>query len=65
MIETKPLFASKTFWFNVLTLVAVMLNRQGEVLDPTMVDTLALALATVGNVILRKITSTKIEGVVS
>lgn len=63
--ETKPLFASKVFWFNLLTLVAVVANRQGEVLDPATVEAVAIAASTLGNVLLRFITSTKVQGILS
>lgn len=54
-MDTKNILYSKTFWFNIGTLLVTL----GGVLDPTLLDPkYALIVLTLGNIILRMVTTT-------
>lgn len=61
-LDNKPLLSSKTFWLNILALVAVFANRMGQVIDPLVLDQIAVALAGVGSIILRARATQRISG---
>ena len=54
-METKPFYASKTFWFNALALVIVIAGAFGfaEFQPAPEVETYGLVLVTLVNVVLR------------
>jgi hypothetical protein len=54
--ETKNILASKTFWVNVITVVVVILNRNTKVVDPALIEPLAVVLLPFVNIGLRAIT---------
>lgn len=54
--ETKSILESKTFWVNVLTVLGVILNRNTQVLDPTLIEPLAVIILPFVNIGLRSIT---------
>lgn len=54
--ETKSILTSKTFWVNALTVVVVIINRQGQVVDPMLVEPLALVILPFVNIFLRSVT---------
>lgn len=69
MQPTKPLFQSKTFWANILALVAIVI---GNITDPNSAfhfsafwDTILTSALTIINIFLRSVTTTAIKGVVS
>lgn len=60
----KPWYRSKTFWFNVVTLIVAIATLAA---DPSLVKDMnvvagAAGVVTVGNIILRMLTDTAIEG---
>ena len=54
--ETKSILVSKTFWVNVITVVVIILNRNAEVVDPLLIEPLAVVILPFANVCLRAIT---------
>lgn len=54
MIESKSIFLSKTFWFNVLATGVELANSYGQFL-PIPPATIGIAVS-VGNIILRRLT---------
>tara|TARA_R110000868_G_scaffold407045_1_gene688108 strand:- start:456 stop:656 length:201 start_codon:yes stop_codon:yes gene_type:complete len=56
-IETKNILSSKTFWVNVLTICVVVLNRNTKVIDPLLVEPLAVIILPFVNIGLRAITN--------
>ena len=63
--HSTPLLGSKTVWFNILTLAAVIWNRYGgQVIDPATLDQLAVILATVVNTYFRAETDREIRGII-
>lgn len=54
--ETKNILTSKTFWVNALTVVVVIINRQEEIIDPVLIEPIALVLLPFVNIFLRAIT---------
>ena len=54
--ETKNILTSKTFWVNVLTVSVVIVNRQEQVIDPVLIEPIALVLLPFVNIFLRAIT---------
>lgn len=54
--ETKSILQSKTFWVNVITVIVVLLNRNQEVVDPMLIEPLAVVLLPFVNIGLRAIT---------
>jgi|TARA_R110000737_G_scaffold92927_1_gene126063 hypothetical protein len=56
-IETKNILLSKTFWVNVLTIGVVVLNRNTKVIDPLLVEPLAVIILPFVNIGLRAITN--------
>tara|TARA_R110000764_G_scaffold74462_1_gene151051 strand:- start:357 stop:557 length:201 start_codon:yes stop_codon:yes gene_type:complete len=56
-IETKNILSSKTFWVNVLTIGVVVLNRNTKVIDPLLVEPLAVIILPFVNIGLRAITN--------
>jgi hypothetical protein len=55
--ETKNILSSKTFWVNVLTVIVVILNRNTKVIDPLLVEPLAVIVLPFVNIGLRAITN--------
>lgn len=54
--ETKSILASKTFWVNMITIVVVILNRNAKVVDPLLIEPLAVVILPFVNIGLRAIT---------
>jgi len=54
--ETKSILVSKTFWVNVITIVVVILNRNTKVVDPLLIEPLAVVILPFVNVGLRAVT---------
>ncbi len=54
--ETKSILQSKTFWVNVITVIVVLLNRNQELVDPLLIEPLAVVLLPFVNIGLRAIT---------
>ena len=54
--ETKNILVSKTFWVNVITLVVVILNRNTKVVDPLLIEPLAVVILPFVNIGLRAVT---------
>jgi len=59
--ETKSILTSKTFWVNALTVVVVIINRQGQVVDPMLVEPLALVILPFVNIFLRSVTKAPVR----
>ena len=59
--ETKSILASKTFWVNMITIVVVILNRNTKVVDPTLIEPLAVVLLPFVNIGLRAITKSAVN----
>lgn len=59
--ETKSILASKTFWVNVLTVVVVIINRNAEVVDPLLIEPLAVVILPFVNIGLRAITKEAVK----
>lgn len=57
MNDAKPVWKSKTIWFNVLALLATGLTNAADFFPPHY----ALAIAAIGNLILRYTTTTPVE----
>lgn len=55
--ETKTILTSKTFWVNFLTVGVVLLNRNEQVVDPALIEPLALVVLPFANIVLRMITT--------
>lgn len=55
--ETKTILKSKTFWVNVFTVVVILANRTEELIDPLLVEPLALVVLPFVNIFLRMITT--------
>jgi len=54
--ETKSILVSKTFWVNVITIVVVILNRNTKVVDPLLIEPLAVVILPFVNIGLRAVT---------
>lgn len=54
--ETKSILVSKTFWVNMITIVVVILNRNTKVVDPLLIEPLAVVILPFINIGLRAIT---------
>ena len=57
---TKNILVSKTFWVNVITVVVVILNRNTKVVDPMLIEPLAVVILPFVNIGLRAITKAPI-----
>ncbi len=55
--ETKTILTSKTFWVNFLTVGVVLINRHEQVIDPVLIEPLALVVLPFVNIVLRMITT--------
>lgn len=60
MDETKSIFASKTFWFNLLSGVATVASMSGTVLPPNAAPYIG-AVSAVANIGLRFVTDTPVS----
>lgn len=56
----KNLLASKTFWFNLLTIALLVIQKAGEF--TWIPNDIVVWILTIGNVILRLLTNTAIRG---
>ena len=54
--ETKSILASKTFWVNMITIAVVILNRNTKVVDPLLIEPLAVVILPFVNIGLRAVT---------
>ncbi len=59
--ETKSILVSKTFWVNMITIVVVILNRNTKVVDPALIEPLAVVLLPFVNIGLRAITKSAVS----
>lgn len=59
--ETKSILVSKTFWVNVITVVVVILNRNTKVVDPALIEPLAVVVLPFVNIGLRAITKSAVS----
>lgn len=59
--ETKSILVSKTFWVNVITVVVVILNRNTKVIDPALIEPLAVVVLPFVNIGLRAITKSAVS----
>lgn len=59
--ETKNILVSKTFWVNVITVVVVILNRNTKVVDPLLIEPLAVVILPFVNIGLRAITKSAVS----
>ena len=59
--ETKSILASKTFWVNMITIVVVILNRNTKVVDPALIEPLAVVILPFVNIGLRAITKSAVS----
>jgi hypothetical protein len=59
--ETKSILASKTFWVNMITIVVVILNRKTQVVDPLLIEPLAVVILPFVNIGLRAITKSAVS----
>ncbi len=59
--ETKSILTSKTFWVNMITIVVVILNRNTKVVDPALIEPLAVVLLPFVNIGLRAITKSAVS----
>jgi len=55
--ETKSILSSKTFWVNLLTVVVLLVNRKEQIIDPLVVEPLAVVVLPFVNVVLRMVTT--------
>jgi len=55
--NTKSILSSKTFWVNLLTVVILLVNRKEQVIDPLVVEPLAVVVLPFVNVVLRMVTT--------
>ena len=60
--ETKTILTSKTFWVNFLTVGVVLINRHEQVIDPILIEPLALVVLPFANIVLRMITTKPVRG---
>lgn len=61
-VQTKGWYASKTVWFNILTLVGVAAAYRGFDLSADDLVALSVACSSVGNIVLRFITDKPVGG---
>lgn len=59
--ETKSVLVSKTFWVNMITIVVVILNRNTKVVDPALIEPLAVVILPFVNIGLRAITKSAVS----
>jgi hypothetical protein len=59
--ETKNILVSKTFWVNMITVVVVILNRNTKVVDPLLIEPLAVVILPFVNIGLRAITKSAVS----
>jgi len=59
--ETKSILVSKTFWVNVITVVVVILNRNTKVVDPLLIEPLAVVILPFVNIGLRAVTKEAVK----
>ena len=55
--NTKSILSSKTFWVNLLTVVILLVNRKEQIIDPLVVEPLAVVLLPFVNMVLRVVTT--------
>lgn len=55
--ETKNILTSKTFWVNLFTIGVIIVNRQGKVIDPILIEPVVVVLLPFINILLRTITT--------
>jgi hypothetical protein len=60
--ETKTILTSKTFWVNFLTVGVVLINRHEQVIDPILIEPLALVVLPFVNIVLRMVTTKPVRG---
>ena len=59
--NTKSILTSKTFWVNLLTVVVILINRKERLVDPLIVEPLAVVILPFVNVVLRAVTTKSVK----
>ena len=59
--NTKSILTSKTFWVNLLTVVVILINRKERLVDPLIVEPLAVVILPFVNMVLRSITTKPVK----
>lgn len=59
--NTKSILTSKTFWVNLLTVVVILINRKERIVDPLIVEPLAVVILPFVNMVLRSITTKPVK----
>ena len=59
--STKSILTSKTFWVNLLTVVVILINRKERLVDPLIVEPLAVVILPFVNMVLRSITNKPVK----
>ncbi len=59
--NTKSILTSKTFWVNLLTVVVILINRKERIVDPLIVEPLAVVILPFVNMVLRSITNKPVK----
>lgn len=54
--EVKNILESKTFWVNLFTVIAIIANRNTQVIDPKLIEPLAMVVLPLVNIGLRAVT---------
>ena len=59
--NTKSILTSKTFWVNLLTVLVIIINRKERLVDPLIVEPLAVVILPFVNMVLRSITTKPVK----
>lgn len=59
--NTKSILTSKTFWVNLLTVLVILINRKERIVDPLIVEPLAVVILPFVNMVLRSITDKPVK----
>lgn len=59
--NTKSILTSKTFWVNLLTVVVILINRKERLVDPLIVEPLAVVILPFVNMVLRAVTTKSVK----